>query len=429
MKRLGLFFGFFLLSFVFVSFARAEKAVCTLALTVSGPITAGSFDYLQRAQVRAERENCKSILLRINTPGGSLQTTRLIVEQMLASEIPYLCLISPTGAHAGSAGAIILQACHVSGGLQATHLGAATPVLGTGEVMGEDMRNKIVNDTVSWVRGLAELRHRDGNFAEEIVTKAKAVGSREAAQMKALDFSVETEKEFLEKAQGTKVTGVDKKTISVEVGELQEYLPEMRSRLLGFVADPEFAYLLFMGSLGLLYVEITHPGLIAPGVIGGIGLVISLVAFHKLDASWAGFALLVLGLAFLIAEIFFTSYGVLALGGLVSLFMGSIFLFEPGSGYQLSLKLIAITVLILSLVVLPLIYLAWKTLRLRKNDADTDMMKRAGIVRSISADGLSGQLEVLGEFWNFVSKDPLTVGDSVQILARDGLTLTVKRRI
>lgn len=406
-----------------VSFA----ANCTLAITINEAITASTTDYLERAEKRAEDGKCDSLFVRINTPGGSLQSTRRIVERMLASKIPYLCLITPRGGHAGSAGAIILQACHVNGGVVATNLGAATPILGTGEKMADDLRNKMVNDTVSWLEGVTRLRGRDLKFSKDIVTEAKSVSSTEAVQMKALDILAEDEADFLKKSEGRRVLLQGNESREVVVGDLREFAPDTRYQILSFIADPEFAYLLFMGSLGLLYVELTHPGLVAPGVIGGIGLVFSMIAFHKLEVVWGGLALILLGIAFLIAEIFVPSFGILGIGGLIALFVGSVFLFDASTGYTLPYMVILPVVLAIGLVFFGVGYMALKTLRLKSRDADHDLKSSEGIVMSTDENGHRGQITIMGETWNYVSEDSLTVGDRVHVTDRQGLTLNVKK--
>lgn len=422
MKIIGLFFTAFLLT-------TSAKAACTLAITINDAISASTSDYLERAEKRAEEKQCESIFVRMNTPGGSLQSTRLIVERMLASKIPYLCLITPQGGHAGSAGAIILQACHVNGGLTATNIGAATPILGTGEKTPEDLRNKLVNDTVSWMEGVTTLRGRSLKFSKEIVTEAKALSSEEAFKEKALDILAKNEGEFLQQAAGRKVLVEDKKEKTVVIGDVQEFNPDMRYKILSFVADPEFAYLLFMGSLALLYVEITHPGLIAPGVIGGIGLVLSLVAFHKLDVAWGGLALILLGIGFLILEIFLPSFGALGIGGLIALFVGSVFLFDAQTtGYTLPISLILSVVGVIGIFFLGIGYLAVKTIRHKSRDTDTDLEKSEGIVMTVSHDGHQGQIQIMGEVWKFTSEDALQVNDRVKVIVRSGLTLNVKKK-
>ncbi|WP_413557425.1 NfeD family protein [Bdellovibrio sp. HCB209] len=402
-------------------------ATCTLSLTINDAITASTTDYLERAEKRAEDNKCDSIFIRVNTPGGSLQSTRRIVERMLASKIPYLCLITPRGGHAGSAGAIILQACHVNGGVEATNVGAATPILGTGEKMPDDLRNKMINDTVSWLEGVTTLRGRNLQFSKEIVTEAKSFSSTDAVKMKALDILAQDEADFLKQAEGRKVLLQGKDPGVVVVGDLQEFFPDTRYRILNFIADPEFAYLLFMGSLGLLYVELTHPGLVAPGVIGGIGLVFSLIAFHKLEVVWGGLALILLGIAFLIAEIFIPSFGILGIGGLVSLFVGSVFLFDQATGYTLPYSIILPVVLAIGAVFFGVGYLALKTLRVKTKDNDHDLKSSEGVVVSTDENGHRGQVSVMGEIWNFVSEDSVNKDDRVHVTDRQGLTLNVKK--
>lgn len=401
---------------------------CTLAVELTGAISAASLDYLLRADEQLRQKGCGSMLVRINTPGGDLQSTRMIVEKILSSPYPFLCLISPSGGHAGSAGAIIMMACHVSGGLVATNLGAATPILATGQQISEDLRKKMINDTKSWLEGFTELRKRNLKFAEEIITEAKAVSIEEAVRLKAVDFVAQTEAEFLEKAKGRVALTAEKKELPVMPGYLVEFKPDLRKQVLGFVADPEMAYLIFMGSLALLYYEITNPGTIAPGVIGGIGLVLSMVALHKLDVQWGGVALILLGIAFLIAELFIPSFGILGVGGLVSFVVGSLFLFDTvETGHALPLSLVLGVAGFIALIFLGLGYLALKTLRQSKNPELDAFQKSSAKVVEVFTDGVSGQIEVLGEIWRFESAVPLKLGDSVRVLERKGLTLKVEK--
>jgi len=408
--------------------AIKAQANCTIAVTINEAITASTSDYLERAEKRAKDKQCDSIYMRMNTPGGNLQSTRLIVERILASPVPYLCLITPSGGHAGSAGAIILQACHVNGGVTATNIGAATPILGTGEQISEDLRKKLINDTVSWMEGVTQLRGRSLKFSKEIITEARSVSAEEAHKEKALDIVAPNELEFLRAAAGRVTVIGEKKDVTVKVGDLVEFAPDLRYKVLSFIADPEFAYLLFMGSLALLYVEITHPGLVAPGVIGGIGLVLSLVAFHKLDVAWGGLALILLGIAFLILEIFIPSFGALGIGGLIAVFVGSLFLYDAQTtGYTLPISLILSVVGVLGAVFIGVGYLALKTIRHKSSDVDSDLKSTEGVVVSSEASGHRGQIQIMGETWNYVSEDSLQKGDRVNVTDRQGLTLNVKK--
>ncbi|MGZ3744176.1 MAG: NfeD family protein [Pseudobdellovibrionaceae bacterium] len=433
MKSLRACLGVLLLLIGFGSAATTPSTTfqtkCTIGVNIQETIGAATLDYLTRAENYAIENKCGSLFVRMNTPGGSLQSTRLIIEKILASPIPYLCLISPSGGHAGSAGAIILMACHVNGGLTATNIGAATPILGTGGETPKDLRNKVINDTVSWLEGIAGLRGRNPEFAKQIVTEAKAVNAEEAKRLKALDIVANNELEFLQKVQGRKVLVREQKDFEVQVGSLKEFAPDLRYQILNFTADPEIAYLIFMGSLALLYVELTHPGLIAPGVIGGMGLILSLISFHKLGVVWGGLALILLGVAFLIAEVFVAGFGILGVGGIVSFVVGSILLFDQNlSGQSLPWPLIGGVTFVLAGFMLGLGTLALRTYRGQRRDTDFDLKNKKITIVSLDPKARSGQVEIQGEFWNFISDEELNLTDRVEVLERQGLTLKIRKK-
>ncbi len=416
------------LAFIFLFFLSVSSfADCTLAVTVNGAITAATNDYLARAEKEVTVKNCQSLLVRINTPGGDLQSTRKIVERILASKFPYLCLITPSGGHAGSAGAIILQACHINGGVEATQLGAATPILSGGTPLPEDLRNKLINDTVGWSQSLAQLRGRNADFAKAIVTEAKVNSTEQAVKVKAMDFLVSDENQFLQQA-GARTTQIQNlKDQKVLTGPLVEFPPDFRYRVLEFISDPEFVYLLFMISIALLYFELTHPGFGAPGVLGAMGLILALIAFNKLEVQWGGLALVVVGIGFLVAEIFLPSFGILGIGGLISLVVGSLFLFDPAvSGYTLPLSLIISTTLVFAVFFFGLGFMALQTFRRKRKDWDSEIIGHKALVKNLR-DEFSGQIEVLGELWNFESSEAVKLGDTVEVSERQGLILKVKK--
>ena len=403
------------------------KSKCTTQLTIEGTIGPATFDYLETGIQKATENKCDSVLLLINTPGGSLQSTRLIVEKIINSPLPILCLVAPSGGHAGSAGAIILQACHVAGAIYATNIGAATPVLPTGGDISKDMRNKMINDTVSWVLGLVKLRGRNQKFGRDIVESAKAVDAESAAKIGAIDKVAATVEEFMlfARGQSTELAG-GKKTI-VKTGPIKPFAPNLRYRVLETVTDPQFAYFIFMGSLGLIYFEITHPGLMVPGVVGTIGIVVSMMSFHKLNVWWGGIALLLLGIVLMIAEAFVPSFGALGIGGMVSFVLGSVFLFDPlETGYSLSLSMILPTAIGLGLLMLGLAYMAFKTRHIKKHGGYDDLIGAKARVVSLKGAGNNGQVEVLGEIWKFTSSENLKVNQNVIVKNHEGLTLTVE---
>ncbi|MEQ1664681.1 MAG: nodulation protein NfeD, partial [Bdellovibrionales bacterium] len=331
---------------------------CTVEAVIDGEIGAATLDFIERAEKRAQERQCNSLLLLINTPGGNLQTTRMIVEGILNSKVPVLCYVYPAGAHAGSAGAIILQSCHVAGAVDATNIGAATPISEGGANIPSDLRKKILNDTKSWVVSLAKLRGRNETFAQKIIEDATALSASDSLKIKAIDFVGTTKEQFLKFAQGRTVMMSEGKTAVVKVGEVNSQEQDLRYRLMDFLMNPQVTYMIFMASIALLYFEITHPGMIAPGVIGGLGLLISLVSMHLLAVTWGSVLLIVAGIGLMVAEAFTPGFGILGVGGIASFLLGSLFLFDPEqSGVYLPLSIILPTVTMLSALMLSLAYI------------------------------------------------------------------------
>ena len=405
---------------------------CTLQVHVNTAITPVTLDIIKKSLKLAEKENCSSIFMEIDTPGGSLPATRLIVQEILNSPLPFLCLVSPKGAQATSAGAIILQACHVSGALRGTNLGASTPVMLGKEMDKEsDMRKKAVNDTVSFVKSLSNLRKRNEKFAEEIVTQAKSVTAQEAFGLKAIDFTGDTVDDFLNFSKGRTAEMGEGKTKEVLIGSLKAFPMGIRYSVLTFFADPQILYLLFLGSIMLIYFEFTHPGTLVPGVVGGIGLIISLVGLNAFSVVWGAVALIFIGLALFLAEIFVPSFGILGIGGAISFVLGSVYLFDPieMGGYQLPLSLILVVSLIVSLLMLGACYLAVKTLRMTRNiTAMGAVLSQEGEVTEILDDfGKKGWIIINGENWKFRCEKSLKVGDFVKVIKHKKMDLTVEK--
>lgn len=415
--------------------AQAEKlkTSCVLEMVIDGAIGPATLDFIERGVHRAKQNNCGAMMLLVNTPGGNLQTTRMIVEQILNSKTPFLCLVHPSGGHAGSAGAIILQACHVAGAITATNIGAATPVSGGGEKIPDDLRKKLLNDTRSWVEGLAKLRGRSEQFARDIVEDATALSAEDALKAKAIDFVGSTRAEFLKFAEGRKVIVADNQEITLALGEVTPFQQDLRYQVMDLLMNPQVAYLMFMGSIGLLYFEVTHPGMIAPGVIGGVGLIISLISLHMLDVTWGGLLLILAGIAFMIAEAFTPGFGVLGIGGLAAFLIGSLFLFDPEqSGYILPLTTILPTVILLGSIMLGMAYLALTTRKRRhKSQAALDgIVDNIGVVSEVQpGDGTYGMIDISGETWRATSKKPMHVGDRVKVKGNEGLTLRVEHEV
>lgn len=401
---------------------------CTLKLQVEDSIGPATLEYITKGIAQAELDECRSILLTLNTPGGNLESTRRIVETIIASRIPFLCLVSPMGGRAASAGAIILLACHVSGAERGTNLGAAMPVLPS-HSLPDDVRNKVVQDTVAWVSSLAKLRGRNAEVAEQFVTDAKALDAQSAYEQRVIDTVVNDIDQFLEFSQGREVI-MGQQSTKVRIGAIVGMEQGFRNRVLQIITDPEIAYILFMASIGLLLFEITHlGGTIVPGILGAMGLILSLVAFNFLNVQWGSVALMVLGLGLLLAEMFVPSFGALGIGGLVALAAGSFFLYDPlVQGQRLPYSMIAVTVGIIAAAALGLGFLMLKTLRLGKAKSEKALIGHRGQVMSL--DGISkkkGMAYVSGEIWKFESEDDVAVGSYVNVLSQEGLLIRVKK--
>ena len=406
------------------------KVICTVELKIEGVIGAATLDNMDRAIRKVRKDNCSSLLLLINTPGGVLLSTRKIVDRILNVEFPVLCLIHPAGAHAGSAGAIIMQACHVNGGLDTTNIGAATPITMGGKDAQKDLRKKLINDATSWLNALTKLRKRSQKFGKEIITEAKALSATEAVKEKALDFVGKTKWEFLQFAEGRKTIVRDGLETTVKVGELQPLSLGFRHKLISLITEPQIAYILFSGSLLLIYFEITHPGLGAPGILGAMGLVIAFVGMHKLDFSMGGLILIILSILLFLAEVFITGFGIFGAAGVISFLVGSLMLFDPAKtgGVDIPIGVIIATTLVFSLIVAGLTYLAWSTIRIKKHkEVNKDFLNPNELFEVIKVykDNKSGQILASGEYWKFQSKESVKVGDKVKVLCYKGLTLEV----
>ena len=426
-------FPFFLFLFCLTTvslFVPKSASACTVRVPIQQAITAITLDIVKKSVVFAKREGCSSIFMTIDTPGGSLPVTRLLVQEILNSPVPFLCLVSPAGAQAASAGAIILQSCHVNGAIKGTNMGSATPVLlGKNMKKESDMRKKVVNDTRSFLDSLTDLRKRSKQFGRDIVSDAKSVTAQEAHRLKAIDFTGHTSQDFLDFARGREVKMAEGKTATVKVGDPLPFPLNFRYKVLIFFADPQFLYLMFLGSIGLIYFELTHPGFLLPGIVGGIGLIISLIGLNAFSVMWGAVALILLGFALLLGEAFIPSFGILGVGGIISFILGSLYLFDPAEtgGYTLPLSLILSVSLITGLLMMGVAILAFKTFRMKKHKTGLEsLIGEKGEVTEPLPKG-KGWMIIQGENWKFASTDKLEKGDRVEVTGREKMTLKVKK--
>ncbi|MDU2612433.1 MAG: nodulation protein NfeD, partial [Pseudomonas aeruginosa] len=314
-------------------------------LSVDGAIGPASADYLVRGIERAAEDGAQLVVLELDTPGGLDASMRRIVKAILASQVPVAGFVAPSGARAASAGTYILYACHIAAMAPGTNLGAATPVrLGTPDKPAEKppardaepMARKQVNDAAAYIRGLAQLRGRNVEWAERAVREAVSLAAHEAAAQKVIDLQARDLPDLLRQLDGRSLrVGERALTLATAGATVERQAPDWRARLLAVLTDPSVALILMMiGIYGLIF-ELANPGMALPGVLGGICLLLGLYALQMLPVNYAGLALIALGLAFMVGEAFVASFGVLGIGGIVSFVVGALILIDtevPGYG-------------------------------------------------------------------------------------------------
>jgi len=406
-----------------VAFAAPPRVISIDFDGVMHPVTV---EILTHAIDQAQRENAEMLLIRLNTPGGLLEATRQINEKIIASPVPVVTYVAPSGGRAASAGFFILLAGDVAAMAPSTNTGAASPVL-LGQQMDQVMRKKVESDSAASLRSLAAKRGRNAELAEKAVLEAKSFTDKEALEQKLIDVIARDDRHLLEVLNGREITRFDgsKKTLKLAGAEIVAYEPTRREQLVKSISDPNIALvLLVLGALGI-YIEFTSPGLIVPGVAGGILVLLGLSALSVLPISWLGAALLVLAVALFILEAKIASHGILGAGGAVAMILGALLLIDSplpemrvrlGTAIGITLPFAIITVFLLSLV-----------LRARAAKVTTGS---AGLVDEIGNTHTplvpKGKVFVHGEFWDAVSSKPVDSGVEVRVVAVDGLLLKVE---
>ena len=392
-----------------------------------------SAEFMVSAIDRADREGAALLVFILETPGGLVESTRAIITRMLAAKTPVAVFVAPSGARAASAGFLMTIAADIAAMAPGTHIGAAHPVPGEGEKMDETMSKKVAADVSAYARTLAAGRGRNAALSEEAVNDSRAFTETEAleASPPLVDLLATDVPDLLKKLDGRDIRRFDGghvPALHVAGARIETIEMTLRQRVLGTLAHPNIAYILLsLGVLGLT-IELWSPGAVLPGVAGGICLLLAFFTFQVLPVNYAGVLLILFGLMLLVLEIKVTSYGVLAVGGITSLLLGSMILMDASSPeLQVSLTLIVPVVLALSAITLFLVRLAVQSQRRRPTTGVAGLIGVHGTVVSAVPAGGEGQVQVSGEIWRARSAEGLAPGESVRITAVDGLTATVSR--
>ncbi len=406
-------------------------------IRIEGAIGPAAARYVQDAMSTAVERNAEIIILVMDTPGGLAESMREIIREILGSPIPVAGFVYPSGARAASAGTYILYASHVAAMAPGTNLGAATPIQigsiqpgggkeGDKEERGGDMQAKIVNDAVASIRSLAQLRGRNADWAEESVRKGASLPVEEAVQKRVIDFVAADMQELLQKADGMKVTVRNREVVLDTRGlSIQSIEPSWSNRFLNVITNPNVAIiLLLVGIYGLIF-EFTSPGTIGPGIIGLICLLLGLYALHILPLNYAGLALIIFGVALMVAEAFVPSFGVLGIGGIASFLIGATILIDTDiPAFRISWSVIIGTAAASAAFLIFVVGFVWKA---QRRPVATGMEGLAGSRAEVVdwSEG-KGHVRVRGELWGAMGKRRYEPGEEVRVTSSRGLTLVVE---
>ena len=412
--------------------AQSQSGPVVEELRIDGMVEPILAVYIDEGIAEAQRRQAQLILITVDTPGGLSSSMEDIIQHILASPVPVAVLVSPTGSRAASAGFYILLSADVAAMAPGTHTGAAAPILAVGGYVpqiDETLRKKLNQDAMAFLRSFSEKRGRNPKLAETAITEAKAFTEKEALEGKMIDLIASSPDDLVRQLNGREITRFDgSKTKLALAGAYRESFElSPREKFLTRIVQPDiFFVLLIVGVLGL-YTEFTHPGVIAPGVIGGICIILALYAMHFLPVNFAGLLLIALALAFFILEAKFTSHGVLAAGGIVSMLLGAIFLIQsPITGGGVSLSVALAATLPFAILTVVLMRLVLRSRRWKTTTGKEELLGAHGVAESSLAAGAEGMIRVHGELWRAVSSQPVSPGKPVKVVRVEGLTLSVE---
>ncbi|MBM2814353.1 MAG: Nodulation protein NfeD [Ignavibacteria bacterium] len=426
MKKLYLF----LIIGIFISYNTSLARGKVVLINVEGAISPATSAYITRGLHYSEECNANALIISLNTPGGLMESTRTIVTNMLASKIPTIVYVSPSGSRAGSAGVFITLAANIAAMAPSTNIGAAHPVgLSGDQDTASVMNDKVTNDAAAFIRTIAQTRHKNVEWAERTVRESISNSEREALAAGAIDIIAPNIDSLLIAINGLKVECASKEIILQTADTDIDFLGmNWRDKLLALLSNPNIAYgLLMLGIYGIMF-ELYSPGAIFPGVAGAISIIIAAYSLQMMPVNYAGLGLIILAVVLFILEIKVVSHGLLSIGAVIALFIGSVMLVDsPGEFMEISLSVILTVVLFSVLFFGFIITLGIKAQKRRHETGSEAMQGESGIVVIDIPDGKTGKVKVHGELWKAKSNVPLSAGDEVIIRKCDGMTLWVDK--
>jgi membrane-bound serine protease (ClpP class) len=392
-------------------------------IKISGSINPAVVDFLEKGIHKASADGVSCLIIEIDTPGGLAESMRKIVMAIFESKVPVISYVAPGGARAASAGVMITIAADIAAMAPGTNIGAAHPVGFGGRDIGGTMAEKVTNDMVAQARSIAEKRKRNAEWVEKAVRESVSVTETEALKANVIDIVAKDVDDLIRQINGRKIEG--KGILELDHPKKTFIEESLRTKVLKIISDPNIAYILMMVGLVGLYFELSHPGAVLPGVVGGISIILAFFAFQTIPVNYAGFLLIILALVFFILEMKIASYGLLSIAGIASLLLGSLMLFEDnGSGMGLSWKVLVPTIVVVSGFFVFISGLVFKSHLSKPRTGISGLVGEIGVVKETILT--EGRVLVHGELWKAISKDPIEKGVKVRVVNIERLVLEVE---
>lgn len=431
LKKKFIFLGIascFLLGMLLRPYAFSDDAKReVMVITINGVINPVSAEFTKKSIKKANEKKVEALIIELDTPGGLDTSMRNIVKEIIASDVPVIVFVSPSGSRAASAGVFLTMAAHIAAMAPGTNIGAAHPV-GIGEKMDKTMAEKATNDAAAYIKSLAERRGRNAKWAEDAVRKSISATEGEALKENVIDLISKDINSLLYDINGKTVQTIQgEKVLNTEKAVVVREELGLRHKILDLISDPNVAYILMLLGFYGLFFELTNPGSLFPGVIGGICLILAFYAFQTLPVNYAGLLLIILAIIMFILEVKIVSHGVLTIGGIIAMVIGSLMLFEsPGPFMKLSLYIILPAVLATTLFFTVTLSLAFKAYKRKPVTGSEGLIGEQGVAGTdISRD--AGMVSLHGEIWSAYSDEPISRGEKIEVVSVKGLKVKVKK--